>query len=179
MKKGYLPKDQRKTILLITDDLRAASGVGNVARDIVLQTCHRYNWVQMAGSINHPDKGKIMDLSEETSKKMEIPDASIHLYPCDGYGNSDLLRIILKRETIDAIFLITDPRYFEWLFQMENEIRKNIPITYLNIWDSPFPYPMWNKKFYESCDLLMSISKQTFNINQVVLEADNVLTETV
>ena len=26
------------------------------------------------------------------------------------------LRDIIKRENIDALFLITDPRYFEWLF---------------------------------------------------------------
>jgi len=39
----------------------------------------------------------------------------------------------------------------------------------LNIWDSPTPYPSWNKVFYESCDLLLAISKQTKNINEVVL----------
>jgi glycosyltransferase involved in cell wall biosynthesis len=44
-----------------------------------------------------------------------------------------------------------------------------MPIIYLNIWDSPFPYPLWNKVFYESCDVLLSISKQTKNINEVVL----------
>jgi tetratricopeptide (TPR) repeat protein len=72
-------------------------------------------------------------------------------------------------EKPDAIFLITDPRYFTWLFNIENEIRKKMPIIYLNIWDSPFPYPLWNKVFYESCDVLLSISKQTKNINEVVL----------
>jgi hypothetical protein len=52
---------------------------------------------------------------------------------------------------------------------MENEIRKHIPITYLNIWDD-YPAPMYNKPFYEACDLLMGISKQTVNINKLVLE---------
>jgi glycosyltransferase involved in cell wall biosynthesis len=65
--------------------------------------------------------------------------------------------------------LITDPRYFTWLFSMENEIRKNIPITYLNIWDD-YPAPHYNKAFYEACDLLMGISKQTVNINKLVLK---------
>jgi glycosyltransferase involved in cell wall biosynthesis len=64
--------------------------------------------------------------------------------------------------------LITDPRYFVWLFMMENEIRKTIPITYLNIWDD-YPAPLYNKPFYEACDLLMGISKQTVNINKLVL----------
>lgn len=65
--------------------------------------------------------------------------------------------------------LITDPRYFVWLFAIENEIRKTTPIVYLNIWDD-YPAPMYNKPFYEACDLLMGISKQTVNINRIVLE---------
>jgi hypothetical protein len=53
----------------------------------------------------------------------------------------DMLSQIIQIEKPDAIMLITDPRYFVWLFSMENEIRKNIPITYLNIWDDyPAPY---------------------------------------
>jgi hypothetical protein len=64
--------------------------------------------------------------------------------------------------------LITDPRYFDWLFRVENEIRKQVPIFYLNIWDN-LPYPLYNKGYYESCDLLMAISKQTFNINKTIL----------
>ena len=64
--------------------------------------------------------------------------------------------------------LITDPRYFMWLFNMKDEIRKNIPIMYLNIWDD-YPAPLYNRAFYESCDLLMGISKQTVNINKIVL----------
>jgi hypothetical protein len=39
----------------------------------------------------------------------------------------------------------------------------------LNIWDD-YPAPMYNKAFYEACDLLMGISKQTVNINKLVLE---------
>ena len=42
------------------------------------------------------------------------------------------------------------------------------PIIYLNIWDN-YPAPMYNKEFYESCDLLLGISKQTVNINKLVL----------
>ena len=64
--------------------------------------------------------------------------------------------------------LITDPRYFIWLFAMENEIRRHIPIAYLNIWDD-YPAPMYNLPYYEACDLLMGISKQTVNINKLVL----------
>ncbi len=64
--------------------------------------------------------------------------------------------------------MITDPRYFEWLFAIENEIRKTCPIIYLNIWDD-LPTPLYNKGFYESCDALLAISKQTKLINELVL----------
>ena len=50
----YLPKDKRKKILLITDDIRVHSGVATVGKEIVLETCHHYNWVQIAGALKHP-----------------------------------------------------------------------------------------------------------------------------
>ncbi|MEK6878241.1 MAG: hypothetical protein AABY22_01465 [Nanoarchaeota archaeon] len=168
-KLGYLPKEQRKKVLLICDDIRAFSGVATVAKEIVLHTARNLNWVNIAGSITHPEKGKKVDVSENTNQITGLKDSSVVLYPTDGYGDPNFVKQIIAIEKPDAIMLITDPRYFTWLFNTENEIRKNIPITYLNIWDSPFPYPLWNKAYYESCDLLMSISKQTYNLNKHVL----------
>lgn len=166
---GYLPQNERKKILLICDDIRAFSGVATVAKEIVMHTCQHFNWINVAGAISHPDKGKKLDLSQEIQKLAEVNDASVFLYPVDGYGDTNVIRQIITLEKPDALFLITDPRYFMWLFNIENEIRKKIPIVYLNIWDSPYPYPLWNKPFYESCDALLAISKQTKNINEVVL----------
>jgi glycosyltransferase involved in cell wall biosynthesis len=71
-------------------------------------------------------------------------------------------------EKPDAILFFTDPRYWIWLFQMENEIRRKVPMIYLNIWDD-MPAPIYNRSYYESCDTLMAISKQTQNINRLVL----------
>jgi len=164
----YLPKDKRKKILLICDDIRVHSGVATVAKEMVLHTAQHFNWVQLAGAIKHPDKGKKFDLSPDTNKETGLEDSSVFLYPVDGYGNPDLLRQLLKIEKPDALFIITDPRYFTWLFQIENEIRKTTPIVYLNIWDD-YPAPLYNKAYYESCDALLGISKQTVNINKIVL----------
>ena len=165
----HLPKDQRKKILLICDDIRVHSGVATVAKEIVIHTSHHFNWVQMGGAIKHPDKGKVFDLSPEVDKQININDSYVRLYPQDGYGTPDILREIIKMEKPDAIMLFTDPRYFTWVFNMEQEIRKSIPITYLNIWDD-YPAPMYNRPYYEACDLLMGISKQTVNINKLVLK---------
>ena len=164
----YIPKDQRKKILLISDDLRVSSGVANIAKELIINTSQHFNWVQLAGAIKHPDKGKRFDLSDDTNKQNGLEDSSVILYPTDGYGNPGLLRQLIKMEKPDVIFIITDPRYFEWLFRMEGEIRKEIPICYLNIWDS-LPSPHYNKAFYESCDLLLPISKNTEFINRDVL----------
>ena len=165
---GYLPQNERKKILLICDDIRVTSGVATIAREIVINTAHHFNWVNIAGAIQHPEKGKRFDLSADTNKNAEIDDSSVFLYPVDGYGTPDLLRQFIQTEKPDAIMIITDPRYFEWLFSMEAEIRKTTPIVYLNIWDD-FPTPMYNKPYYEACDALLAISKQTKLINELVL----------
>ena len=52
-KKGYIPKDQRKKILFLADDMRVTSGVGTMAREIIEGTAHRFNWVQVAVSYTH------------------------------------------------------------------------------------------------------------------------------
>lgn len=165
----YVPKEERKKILLICDDVRLNSGVATVAKELVLNTAHHFNWVNLAGAIKHPEKGKVFDISQDVNQLQGIEDSDVKIIPTDGYGNPEIIRHLLKTEKPDAIFLITDPRYFEWLFNIENEIRKQVPIIYLNIWDSPILFPTWNRKFYESCDLLLAISKQTKNINEVVL----------
>ena len=54
MKKGYIPKDQRKKILLMCDDIRTHSGIGTVAREIVVHTAHHFNFVNIGAAIQHP-----------------------------------------------------------------------------------------------------------------------------
>ena len=169
MKEGYLPKDQRKKILLITDDIRLPSGVGSIGKEIIIHTSHRYNWVNIGAAIGHPEAGKRFDVSGDTNSIAGIEDSSVMIYPNNGYGDANLLRTIINIEKPDAIMLITDPRYFTWLFSIENEVRKKLPIIYLNIWDD-YPAPYYNKAFYESCDALLGISKQTVNINKLVLD---------
>jgi glycosyltransferase involved in cell wall biosynthesis len=168
MIEGYIPQEQRKKILLLTDDIRLPSGVGNMGKEIVLNTAHRYNWINLGAAVQHPDQGKRFDLSTEVNSMRGIEDAYVHVIPSSGYGDVNTIRTLIKQDKIDAIFLITDPRYFTWLFQIENEVRKKVPIIYLNIWDD-YPAPMYNKAFYESCDALLGISKQTVNINKLVL----------
>jgi len=165
---AYLPPEKRKKILLICDDIRVHSGIATVAREVVLHTSQHFNWVNIGGAIQHPEAGKRFDLSQDTNINSGLTDSSVILYPVNGYGDPTLLRSLIQIEKPDAIFIITDPRYFIWLFQMEGELRKKLPIIYLNIWDD-YPAPHYNKAFYEACDALLGISKQTVNINKLVL----------
>ena len=154
------------------------SGISTMAREIVIGTAQHYNWVNVGGAMQHPESGKKLDVSQDTGNVAGIQDASVFIYPTNGYGSPELIRQLIDIEKPDAIMMFTDPRYWIWLFQMENEIRKKMPIIYLNIWDD-FPAPIYNKPYYESCDCLMSISKQTKLINELVLEEaakDKVLT---
>ena len=168
MIKGYIPRDQRKKILFMCDDIRMTSGISTMAREIVVGTAHRFNWINIGGAINHPDQGKRLDICDDTNKILGIEDSSVYIYPINGYGSQEFVRQMIDIEKPDAIMFFTDPRYWTWLFQMENEIRKKMPMIYLNIWDD-LPAPLYNKAYYESCDTLMAISKQTLNINKLVL----------
>jgi glycosyltransferase involved in cell wall biosynthesis len=158
----------KKKILLLSDDLRLTSGIATVSRDMVIGTCHKYDWVQVGAAINHPDKGKVLDLSKDAKELTGVQDAYIKIYCNDGYGDPLLIRRLIEAEKPDAILHFTDPRFWDWLYAMEHEIRTKIPLMYLNIWDD-IPDPMWNKEAYGSCDLLMAISKQTYGINHRVL----------
>lgn len=164
----YIPREQRKTILMLSDDVRSPSGIANQSLEIILNTAHHFNWIQIAATVKHPEEGQYLDLSVDIAKKTGVADADVKLIPSSGYGNVFRLRDILSNLQIDAIFIFTDPRFFIWLFQVEGEIRSKVPILYYNIWDN-LPYPMYNRDFYLSCDALFSISKQTKNINKVVL----------
>ena len=82
--------------MLICDDIRVHSGVATVAKEIVVSTCHHFNWVNVAGAIKHPEQGKRIDLSAATSKEANIEDASVFSYPVNGYGDFNALTTIIS-----------------------------------------------------------------------------------
>ena len=162
-KPGWIPREERKTILLLSDDMRMTSGVGVMSKEIVVNTAHRYNWVQLGAAVQHPEQGKLFDMSDAVGKEAGVDDARVKLYPCTGYGNPDIIRQLLMNEKPDAILHFTDPRFWVWMYRMENEIREHCPIFFYHIWDDT-PYPKYNENFYRSCDWIGCISKQTYNI---------------
>ena len=168
LKKIDSNKPKKPKILLLSDDLRMHSGIGTMSREFVLATCDKYDWVQLGAAINHPDHGKVIDCSGEAKKETGIEDAYVKVYAHNGYGDANVLGEIIMHEKPDAILHFTDPRFWQWLYNIEHELRQKLPLMYYNIWDD-LPYPFWNEQFYESCDMIMNISRQTDNIVKNVL----------
>jgi glycosyltransferase involved in cell wall biosynthesis len=165
-----MTKNKKKPlILLLSDDMRLHSGIATMSKEIVLNTSHIYDFIQVGAAVNHPDEGKFFDVSDSVNEEAGIDNANVKIIPQSGYGNQQLIRDLMISEDVDAILHFTDPRFWDWLYAMEDEIRKQIPIMYYNIWDD-LPDPQWNAPFYGSCDLLMGISKQTYGINKRVMD---------
>ena len=162
MKEGYIPRDQRKKILMLSDDIRTHSGVGGMARNIIINSAHHYNWVNLGGAVKHPDHGQGFNISSDVDKLIGLKDSDVKVVACNGYGDENILRSVILQEKPDAIVHFTDPRYWVWMYGMENEIRQHCPLIFYTIWDD-LPYPMWNREFYRSDDMLLCISKQTKN----------------
>ena len=153
----------KKKILLLSDDLRMSSGIATVSKEFVFGNFDKFDWVQLGAAVNHPEKGKEIDLGEDARKISGVKDASLKIIPWSGYGDANILRELIMRHNPDAILHFTDPRYWRWLYEIEAEIRQNIPILFYHIWDD-LPDPDYNRNYYESCDWLGCISKQTYGI---------------
>jgi len=170
----YVPYNLRKKILLLSDDMRIPSGVGTISKEIIINTAHVFNWVQIGSMINNPDVGKIIDVSEDIKNHLGYDDIKTLIYPSNGYGNPFLLRQIMDIEKPEIIMIFTDPRYWVWLFEMEYEIhQRGIKIVYYHVWDN-VPFSYYNKPYFESCDLIMAISKLSYNNVKYVVGKDKV-----
>jgi hypothetical protein len=66
---SYIPREKRKKILFLCDDIRTTSGIASMAREIVIGTAHHYNWVCVGGAMQHPEAGQKIDMSGETDKR--------------------------------------------------------------------------------------------------------------
>ena len=65
------------------------------------------------------------------------------------------------------MWFMTDPRFFGWLWEMEDEVRSLVPMIYYHVWDN-YPYPKFNKVWYDSNDVVVCISKLTYDIVKTV-----------
>lgn len=172
LRKIGVDRPKKKKILIICDDIKFSSGIATAAKELIVGTCDKYDWVQIAAALKHPDHGKVIDLSQEIEKETGFENVLVKQYCCDGYGSQDIIREVIHYEKPDALMIFTDPRFFQHVFQMEYELRTQfkIPLIYWNIWDQSSPFPIWNASGYASMDLLMSINRQTKVVNDQCLK---------
>ncbi len=143
-------------ILTISDHPLSPSGVGNQSRymiEAMLKT-GKYQFICLGGAVKHNDY--------RIQKTQEWGDDFI-IIPVDGYGTQDLIRQLLKQQKPDILWFMTDPRFYGWLWEIEDEIRCNVPMVYYHVWDNK-PYPKFNKPYYASNDVIATISKVTDDI---------------
>jgi len=147
---------QKIKVLTIGDHPLSPSGVGTQTKYIceALLKSEKFSIISLGGAIKHQDyTPKLVDPYGEDWKTI----------PIDGYGNPEMIRSILRNEKPDILWFMTDPRFYGWLWSIENEIRPLCPMVYYHVWDN-YPYPMFNKKYYDSNDYVICISRLTHDI---------------
>lgn len=182
--KGYIPKEQRKKILFISDNILGISGVSHVARSIITGTAHRYNYINVGVSLDENVKGQRFDLSEITNKETGLTDSDVKVVNWTSYDDINFLRQVLIAEKPQAIVFITDPRYYQNLFNIAYEIQQGLingvqtPMVYIQIWDE-FTPPFYNRAAWSSVNMSLCISKQTALMNKLVIgdRADQIKVE--
>ena len=147
---------KKKKILVLSDHPLSPSGVGTQTRYMIeaLLKTGRYEFICLGGAMKHQDYSPV---------KVDPWGEAWRIFPVDGYGNHEIIRSVLQKERPDALWFMTDPRFWEWLWDMENEIRPLMPMIYYHVWDN-YPPPKYNKKFYESNDFIACISKVTHDV---------------
>jgi len=147
-------------IFTIGDHPLSPSGVGTQTRYIVegLLKTGKYQFISFGGAITHPN---------HNPQKTEAWGEDWIIWPVDGYGSQDQVRAMISQQKPDILWFMTDPRFYEWLWAIENEIRAQVPMIYYHVWDN-YPYPHFNKKYYDSNDHVACISKLTYDVVQNV-----------
>ena len=147
-------------IFTISDHPLSPSGVGTQTKYIIegMLKTGKYTFVSFGGAIKHP---------QHDPQHTEQWGHDWVIWPVDGYGNADMVRAMIHQQKPDILWFMTDPRFYPWLWDIENEIRAHVPMVYYHVWDN-YPYPNFNKMWYDSNDHVACISKLTYDIVQTV-----------
>jgi glycosyltransferase involved in cell wall biosynthesis len=147
-------------IFTIGDHPLSPSGVGTQSKYIIdgMLRTGKYQFVSFGGAVQHPNHDP--QKTEEWGEDWVI-------WPIDGYGTREQVRAMVHQQKPDILWFMTDPRFYGWLWEIENEIRPHVPMVYYHVWDN-YPYPTFNRPYYLSNDHVACISKVTHDIVQTV-----------
>ena len=143
-------------VLTLSDHPLSPSGVGTQTKYFCqgLLDTGNFSILSLGGAIKHDNYNHIL---------VEPYNEDWKIIPIDGYGTPEMIRSVIRTENIDMVWFMTDPRFWDWLWMIENEIRPLCPMVYYHVWDN-FPAPMYNRDFYLSNDHVVTISKLTDRI---------------
>jgi glycosyltransferase involved in cell wall biosynthesis len=148
-----MKENKKYKILMLSDHALSTSGVGCQSRFLIEGLLKKGTWsVRQFGAALKHENYDLIKVNEDFIIK-----------PIDGFGNRDMLIHTLATEKPDILLIFTDPRFFTWLFQIEDEIRGVCPIAYWHVWDN-LPYPNFNEPYYESVDLINCHSYLTYEM---------------
>ena len=147
-----MSQKKKNKVLVLSDHALSTSGVGCQTRFLIDGLLKKGTWSfrQLGAAIKH-----------ENYDVVKVSDDFI-IKPVDGFGGPDLLRQTLATEKPDLLLIFTDPRFFIWLWEMEDEIHQVCPIAYWHVWDN-YPVPEFNKVLYDSTDLINCHSHLTYS----------------
>ncbi len=145
--------NKKYKVLVLSDHALSTSGVG-------VQTRHLINGLLQKGCWSFRQFGAAVKHNSYETIAV-TPDFIIK--PIDGFGTPDLIRVTLAAEKPDIVFIFTDPRFFEWLFAIEDEIHQMCPIVWWHVWDN-YPYPDFNNNFYHATDVINCHSHMTYTM---------------
>lgn len=147
-------------VLTLGDHPLSPSGVGTQTRYFIesLMESDTFEVISLGGAIRHNNYDPVA---------VDPWGQNWRILPVDGYGSPEMLRSMIRNEKPDIIWIMTDPRFWGWLWEMENEIRSLCPIVYYHVWDN-YPAPMFNKRYYDCNDYIATISKLTDDIVRTV-----------
>ena len=143
-------------VITISDHPLSPSGVGTQTKYVceALLNSGKFEILSLGGAMKHHDY---------TPVTVEPHGEDWRVIPVDGYGTQEMIRSVIRNEKPDMLWIMTDPRFYEWLWAIENEIRALCPIVYYHVWDN-YPYPEFNQQYYESNDHIACISKLTHDV---------------
>ena len=159
--------DKKIKVLTISDHPLSPSGVGTQTKYMIeaLLKTGKYEIFSLGGAVQHHDY---------EPKEVSGFEGSWKIQPVDGYGKQEHIRSLMRSFKPDMIWFMTDPRFWDWLWSMDNEIRVKCPLVYYHVWDN-YPYPKYNGSYYRSNDVVVSISKVTHDIvNEVAPDVENI-----
>lgn len=148
---------QRKfKIMTLSDHPLMPSGVSHMMRNIIssLINTGRYQVISLGA---FPAKNPA-----EMPQPHKVNDNWI-IFPVQEFADMNAIRHFAQQEKIDALLMMSDPRFYGKLLINDQELRSNFPIVWYSIWDNG-PTPRFNKRIWESVDVVVGCSKVTYNL---------------